>query len=335
MRAGLKSLPSLIPGIVVCVAVAAAATLLERLEARMLGRAWLETLVLAILLGAAVRTAWAPGPVFSKGINFCAKTVLEVAVALLGASISAAAIAHAGWPLIAGIAGLVMAALLGGYAIGRLCGLDHRVSVLTAAGNAICGNSAIAAVAPAIGATGAEVASSIAFTALLGVVVILVLPLALPLLGMTPVAYGTLAGMTVYAVPQVLVAAAPGGALAVQAGTLVKLVRVLMLGPVVLGLSLLRGRGAKLSFFTLVPWFIIAFLALMALRSAGVIPADVQVVTARVSALLTVLAMAALGLGVDLRAVAQAGPRVSVAVSCSLALLAVMAYALIRMLGIH
>ncbi len=109
------------------------------------------------------------------------------------------------------------------------------MAVLVACGNSICGNSAIAAVAPVIGADGEDVAASIAFTAVLGVVVVLSLPLACPLLHLSGLQYGALAGLTVYAVPQVLAAAAPLGAVAVQIGTLVKLVRVLMLGPVVLG----------------------------------------------------------------------------------------------------
>jgi uncharacterized membrane protein YadS len=106
--------------------------------------------------------------------------------------------------------------------------------VLVACGNSICGNSAIAAVAPVIGADGEDVAASIAFTAVLGVVVVLLLPFLAPLLHLSGLQYGVLAGLTVYAVPQVLAATAPLGMVAVQMGTLVKLVRVLMLGPVVL-----------------------------------------------------------------------------------------------------
>ena len=91
-------------------------------------------------------------------------------------------------------------------AICRLLGLPLRMSILVACGNSICGNSAIAAVAPIIDADGDDVASSIAFTAVLGVVVVLGLPLLVPLLKMSLTQYGVLAGLTVYAVPQVLAA---------------------------------------------------------------------------------------------------------------------------------
>jgi uncharacterized membrane protein YadS len=110
------------------------------------------------------------------------------------------------------------------------------MSILIACGNSICGNSAIAAVAPVIGADGDDIAASISFTAVLGVVVVLTLPLLVPILQLSLTQYGVLAGLTVYAVPQVLAATLPIGALSNQVGTVIKLVRVLMLGPVVLGL---------------------------------------------------------------------------------------------------
>ena len=158
----------LVPGLLLCVGVTIVAILAQVAETAVFHHPWVEALVLAILLGTAVRTAWTPGPEYKRGIGFCAKTVLEVAVLLLGASISLQTIAAAGLPLLFGIAGIVVAALAGSYAIGRALGLPVRMAILVAAGNSICGNSAIAAVAPVIGASGKDVASSIAFTAVLG-----------------------------------------------------------------------------------------------------------------------------------------------------------------------
>src|SRR6185503_5950264 len=132
---------------------------------------------------------------------------------------------------------VVVVALGASYGLCRVLGLPKRMAVLVACGNSICGNSAIAAVAPVIGARGEDVASSIAFTAILGVIVVLALPLLVPLLALTDTQYGILAGLSVYAVPQVLAATMPVGMVSVQIGTLVKLLRVLMLGPVVLVLS--------------------------------------------------------------------------------------------------
>jgi uncharacterized integral membrane protein (TIGR00698 family) len=341
------------PGLLLCLGVSLAALGLERIEARLAGTAWLEALVLAILVGTAVRTTWTPGRRWTAGIDFSAKFLLEVAVVLLGASVSARTVLAAGPGLLLGIAAVVVLAISCSYGIGRLLGLPHRMATLIACGNSICGNSAIAAVAPIIGADGEDVASAIAFTAVLGVVVVLSLPLAVPLLHLSGVQYGALAGLTVYAVPQVLAATAPVGAVAVQIGTLVKLVRVLMLGPVVLGLSLLTphlrhetgepaphvtagGRPApgKLPLHRLVPWFILGFLALAALRSAGLIPNAALAPASRAANLLTIISMAALGLGTDLRVVARAGGRVTAAVTASLLVLGAISLGLIRLLAL-
>ncbi|MEW6537361.1 MAG: putative sulfate exporter family transporter [Pseudomonadota bacterium] len=326
------------PGVMLCLLVTLAAIGLTSIERDMIGHVWLEPLVLAILLGAAVRTAWTPDTRFKAGIDFSAKTLLEVAVVLLGASVSAATLSSLGVGFVLGIFALVALAIVVGFGVGRALGLNPRMALLVACGNAICGNSAIAAVAPVIDADGKEVAASIAFTAVLGVIVVLALPLLGGLIHLNGLQYGALAGLTVYAVPQVLAAAAPFGAVATQTGTVVKLVRVLMLGPVILALSLIfrdRAPGAaKPGLSRLLPWFIIGFLIMIGLRSFDLIPQAALAPMAAASGLLTVVAMAALGLQTDIRAVARAGGRVVAAVILSLGALVLLALALIRLLGL-
>jgi len=315
---------------------------LERIEVFFAGQPYLEALVLAILIGVAVRTAWKPGKSWNDGIGFSAKFVLEFAIVLLGASVSITMIAALGSLVILGIACIVALAIGTSYLIARALGLPQRMSILIACGNSICGNSAIAAVAPVIGADADDIAASISFTAVLGVIVVLGLPFLVPILDLSLTQYGVLAGLTVYAVPQVLAATLPIGALSNQVGTVIKLVRVLMLGPVVLGLSLLARRirpaqdrltpnKPRLSEF--VPWFIIGFLIVLAIRSLGLIPQEIVPVITKIAAVLTTIAMAALGLGVDVRVVARTGPRVTLAVTASLIFLGVMSYGLIRVVG--
>jgi uncharacterized membrane protein YadS len=84
----------------------------------------------------------------------------------------------------------------------------------------------------------------------------------------------------------------------------------------------------------LVPWFVVGFLGLAALRSAGLLPHEALAAAATVTSLLTIVAMAALGLGVNIRVVARAGTRVTGAVTISLLLLCVISLGLIRALGI-
>ena len=332
----------LAPGVGLCVAVSGAAWALQGAERGLFGRAWLETLVLAILLGAAVRTAWRPGAVWGPGVEFSAKTLLEIAVVLLGLTVDARALAAAGPWLLAGIAGLVALAITGSYGLGRLFRLPRRMAVLIACGNAICGNSAIAAVAPVIGAEGEDVTAAIAFTAVLGVAVVLGLPAMAAALHLGHRGFGVFAGLTVYAVPQVLAATAPVSPLSAQVGTLVKLVRVLTLGPGAAILSLISfeeaaeapAAAARPQFRHLAPWFILGFLALVALRAAVPLPPRLVTGAGSAATALTILSMAALGLGVDVRALVRAGPRVSAVVTLSLVILGVLALALVRGLGL-
>jgi uncharacterized integral membrane protein (TIGR00698 family) len=328
-----------LPGLLLCVAIALAGAALGAAERVVAARAWLEPLVLAILLGAVVRSTWTPDARWKPGIDLAAKQLLEVAIVLLGLTLDVPLLLHAGAALATGIVVAVAAALAVGYALGRALGLRRRLAILVACGNAICGNSAIAAVAPVIGAEPDDVASSIAFTAVLGVAAVLALPHLIGPLGLSEYQYGVLAGLTVYAVPQVLAATLPVSVLSGQIGTLVKLTRVLMLGPVVLGLSLaMRRRGAsprtRIAYGRLVPWFIVGFLALAGLRAAGAVPLPVVEGARTVSGALTVLAMAALGLGVDVRVLRRVGGAVTATSTGALLLLLGISLLLLRGLRI-
>lgn len=337
-----------VPGVAVCVGVAIAATSIQFLEQHLSGELYLEALVIAIVLGTMIRTAWTPGPSLLPGIDFSGKILLEIAVVLLGTSISVSTVLALGPLLLFGIAVVVGMAIVSSYAICRVLRLPSKMALLVACGNSICGNSAIAAVAPVIGADGDDVASAIAFTAVLGVAMVLGLPLLVPVLHLSLTQYGVLAGLTVYAVPQVLAATLPIGALSNQVGTVIKLVRVLMLGPVVLCISLgtrrMRDQEAvsaetdgaepahgRIPFLELVPWFILGFLFLAALRTIGFIPTRLLEPIRATANALTTVAMAALGLSVDVRVIASAGVRVAAAVTLSLAVLGTISLLLIRL----
>ena len=331
----------LLPGIALAIVVGLVSLGIARLETLAFGRPVIEGLVVAILLGMLVRTAWLPPARFDAGVNFTAKGVLEVAVLLLGASVDLPLLVSAGPALAMGIPAIVVLGIATSYAVGRMFGLSDRHAILVACGNSICGNSAIAAVAPVIGAKKDEVASSIAFTAILGVLVVVSLPLLILPLALRPYQYGVLAGLTVSAVPQVLAAAFPVSVLSGQVGTLVKLVRVLMLGPVVLFFALAHRRHGRkddakvpIGITRFVPWFIVGFLILASLRSLGLIPTGFAGLARTVSGWLTIAAMAALGLGVDLKSIARVGRPVILTVATSMVILVGMSIGLIRLLSL-
>ncbi len=326
---------AVLPGLGLALGVTVLALCLEALEERLLGARYVDGLVIAILLGTLIHTGLGLAPRFVAGVQFATKTVLEVAVVLLGGTISAAALAQSGLGLIVAVAVVVTLALAASYLVARWLGLDERLATLVACGNSICGNSAIMATAPVIDAPAEDVAASIAFTAALGIVVVLLLPLVFGALGLTEWQYGVVAGLSVYAVPQVLAATGPVGVMSTQVGTLVKLMRVLMLGPVVLFVGLRHGRSgaARPSVALLLPWFIAGFLLMMAARSFGVLPEETLGPLQQAASQLTLVSMAALGLSVDLRTVLSSGGRVLAAGFISIVVLVGLAVVTAVLLG--
>jgi uncharacterized integral membrane protein (TIGR00698 family) len=315
-----QTLARLAPGLVLAAAVTLLALALAEIETLLIGYPLLEPLVLALILGVAIRGFWQPPASAELGIAFSAKQVLEFAIVLIGFSLALGTLIHAGARLALAVLICVTMTLALGAGLGRLAGLPLKLAILIGVGNAICGNSAIAAVAPVIRARKQDVASAIALTAVLGIGVVLTLPLLIPLVGFSDPEYGVVAGLSVYAVPQVLAATFPVSATAGQIASLVKLTRVLLLGPVVALFAILfRERDAEtgassLTLGKLVPWFVIGFGIAVGLRSAGLVPrwfADGAQETSRV---LTAVAMAGLGLSVDIRSVRETGGRVAAVV---------------------
>lgn len=283
-----------------------------------------EPLVLALVAGMIIRLVWRPRAPFEPGLAFASKGLLEIAIVLLGASLSFTELGSAGLKLIGYVVLTVCVILAAGIVLGTRLGLGRRLSALVAVGNAICGNSAIAAVAPILRATRQEIASAIALTAALSVGVVLLLPLAAPLFDMTDAQYGVLAGLVVYAVPQVVAASFAVSTESGDIGSLVKLLRVLAIGPVVAGAAYLVARSAakqtvgmsdgpapRLKLSTAIPWFVAGFLVLAVLRTAGLLPGGLGNASREASRLMTIVAMAALGLTVDLASVRRSGRTVA------------------------
>jgi uncharacterized integral membrane protein (TIGR00698 family) len=326
-------LVSRLPGLALCLVIAALGWAMQLVEERLFGRPYIEALVLALLLGVVISALWDFPGSFKPGIQLASRELLETAVCLIGVAIDTALLRHAGAGLFVGVVAIVVASLGITYGVARAAGLPARLSVLLAAGNSICGNSAIAAVAPVIGADADDVASAISFTAVLGVIVVLVLPLLVPVLHLSDARYGVIAGMTVYAVPQVLAATLPVSVAAGAMATLVKLTRVLLLGPVVVAMSFVSHRQSRTSRSQMMPWFIIGFVLFAAARSVGVFSPQAIDRIRQLATWLTIIAMAGLGLGVDVRALKQSSGRIVGVVCVSLTALCVMSILLARVVS--
>jgi uncharacterized integral membrane protein (TIGR00698 family) len=339
IAAACATLHHLGPGLALAGAIAVSAYALEVLESRLLTHQVLEALVLALLLGALVRnTVRLPSSILA-GTAFASKTLLEAAVVVLGVSLDIRHLVEPGGRLLLAILLGVGVGMVTSFGLSTLLGLASRLAYLVAVGNAICGNAAIAAVAPVMRAERHEIASAVGLTAVVGMGMVLLLPTAVPVFGLSDAQYGLLAGMAVYAVPQVMAAAYAVSPLSGDVALLVKLVRVLCLGPVVLAIGVvLRWRGhatASRPWTQLLPWFVVGFFALLTCRSLGLLPPATGLALRTVGRSLTLGAMAGVGLGVELAAVRAVGPRVGIASALSMGLLVAVSLLLIISLGLH
>ncbi|ENN92867.1 YeiH family protein [Bartonella bovis] len=325
------------PGILICIFISILAYGLEIIEKQLFTETWFESLVLAILLGAITRSCFILPEYLQRGITFCSKTLLEIAIVLLGANISIHTVFSVGWNLLASIIFIIFITILISFVIGRLLKLSSHLAMLIACGNAICGNSAIVATASTIKAKNTDVAASIAFTALLGVIIVFTLPFLQPLLNLSFNQYGVLAGMTVYAVPQVFAATAPISSVSAQIAIIVKLIRVLMLGPLIFILSIIyrQPEQTHLRLHTFIPWFIIGFIIMMLTRSAALIPTMALNPINFIAKISTIISMAAVGLDVDIRSLKKAGWSVISTSTCSILILGILSFLMIRFINLN
>jgi uncharacterized integral membrane protein (TIGR00698 family) len=210
-------------------------------------------------------------------ISGMTRKLLRTGVMLLGFSVSIGAVLALGVPVIAVVAGTLLATIAFTVWLGTRLRLGGPRSLLIGAGVAICGASAIAAMEDAAGADDEDVTAAIAMITLFGTIALVAFPLLRGPLGLGDVQYGVWTGAGVHEVGQVVAAASPAGAAVVTVAVIVKLTRVLLLAPVVAGVSAVRrfrapaadGGTARTP---LVPLFVLGFLACAGLRSAGLVP---------------------------------------------------------------
>jgi uncharacterized integral membrane protein (TIGR00698 family) len=212
-------------------------------------------------------------------LGLVTRRLLRVGIVLLGFSVSFASITALGLPLIAVVAGSLVGTLLLTTWLGRRMGLSAPRALLIGTGFSICGASAIAGMEDTAGADEEDVTVSIAMVTLFGTLALVLLPFLQGPLGLTDLQYGMWAGASVHEVGQVVAAASPAGAAVVAVAVVVKLTRVVMLAPVVATVSILQrmGRSAgatEKGRTALVPLFVLGFVACVALRSTGVVPAS-------------------------------------------------------------
>lgn len=301
----------ILPGLLLSCVIAAAAWLLSGWLSRWL---LLEALVIGILLGIAVSAVLGSRAVLKPGVGFSARTLLELAIILLGFKLSFAKLAALGGPALLGVVLFVPLIVLAAIPLGRLFGLSPKLAVLIGVGSGICGSSAIAAVAPVIRADDEDAALAVSGLSVLGAGAVLLFAAFTHSIPLSDTQWGVWAGLSMQAVPNAIAAAFARSTEAGDVGTIVKMARVALLAPIALGLAWWFSRSSSgnpdgEAAAPGVPLYVILFVLAGALNSTGWLPELASTRCAQASSILMLVAMSALGLQVDFASLRKrAGP---------------------------
>ncbi|UFQ15437.1 MULTISPECIES: YeiH family protein [Streptomyces] len=278
-------------------------------------------IVAAHLPGSARHFVRGPG---KAGLTFAAKRLMRVGIVLLGLKLSLDDVLGLGWSSVVMVLGVVAVTFSGTWWLGRRMGLRGDQPLLIATGYSICGASAIGAVSEVSESDERDTATSVALVTLCGTLAIAVLPLLQHPLGLTDAEFGRWVGASVHDVGQVVATAQTAGSGALGDAVLVKLMRVALLAPLVAAVALSvrarsRSRAATRSGTAtagarrppLVPLFVAGFLAMVVLRTTGLLPGGAIDAAQLAQELLLAAALFGLGSAVDLPSLTRTGGRVA------------------------
>ncbi|MDB5412921.1 MAG: putative sulfate exporter family transporter [Rubritepida sp.] len=322
---------SIAPGLALGLAVAAVSIVIRN----MTGIAALNPVVVALVLGIGIGAVIGRPAIIKPGIAFAVRPLLRAAIVLLGLQVTLGMLASLG------LGALVLALLVVGLTLpftiwlGRVMGVDEKLSVLIGTGTAICGASAIVAANQVVRGKDEDVTYSLAVITLCGTASLILFPYLGDLMGMTGRTYGIWAGAAIHEVVQAVGAAAAGGPVSSQSGTVMKLARVFLLAPAVVSLGWWVARqhhGEAGHAKAPVPWFAFGFLALVVLGSTGLVPRQAVDASRFLVPVMLAASVAALGLQTDLKALHARGAApllLGIASTVFIALLALVGVAVI------
>ncbi|MCE9665970.1 putative sulfate exporter family transporter [Halomonas sp. M5N1S17] len=306
-RAALKGVPQVMPGVMICITIALATTFIADYYGG-------PTLLYALLFGMALHFLSEEGRCVA-GIEFTARVILRVGVALLGVRITLEQVVSlGGGPIVMAMVGVVLTILMGAL-LARLLGLHRDLGLLTGGAVAICGASAalaLSAVMPREANSERNTILTVVGVTTLSTAAMVLYPLIVGVLGLTDQQAGVFLGATIHDVAQVVGAGYMISEGAGDVATFVKLMRVAMLVPVVMCFMFLF-RQAQASErkggLPRLPGFLVAFVMLVILNSMGAIPESLADGMTDLSRWCLVTAIAALGIKTSFQKLAVVGWR--------------------------
>jgi uncharacterized integral membrane protein (TIGR00698 family) len=328
LEAGQARARTLFPGVMACAVVAASAAFLSEHYGA-------PVMLFALLLGMAMNFLAADGPC-APGIEFTARQVLRVGIALLGLRITLAQVVALGWEPVALVLLSVVLTIGVSMLVARLLGFQDLFGLLTGGATAICGASAALALSAALPNHPLKERATL-FTVIgvsaLSTLAMIAYPMVVRALELDPQQAGVFLGATIHDVAQVVGAGYGMSAETGDAATLVKLLRVAMLLPVIVFAATLtraRGRAEGGARPPLLPWFAVSFVGLVLVNSTGWVPSAVQASGNDASRWCLIAAIAAIGMKTQLKDLATVGFKPVALMIGETLFLAVLVLALLR-----
>ncbi len=308
-----KKLKSLIPGLMLSAFVAVVAMFLSRLiPGDIIGAT-----VMALLVGMAFNPVLDRYKQFNAGVNYTGKIVLRIGIILMGVNMNFSEVLNVGkYSLF--VMHFTMATAFGaGNLIGKMFGMNWKLTNLLSVSTAICGGSAVAAVGPVIKANDEDIAYAISSTFIFDIITVVVFPWIGLALGMSSIGYGLWTGTAVNDTSSVVAAGYAFSELAGNTAVIVKLTRTLFIIPYVLMFSIINERieaksegvngRVPINFKKIFPYFVILFLVVVAIRSTGIIPNTMIPTLSKASKFCMVMALSAIGLKTSFRDIKDIG----------------------------
>lgn len=303
-----SELPQLLPGLLLAIAVAVVASLIARIIPQ-IGAA-----PIAIFLGITVGNLYFKQPRLAAGTKFAEGRLLEYSIVFLGLSITFKTLLHLGGSGLGFITFQIFGTLLFAIMIGKMLKFKQTTYLLMAAGNGVCGSSAIAATAPAIGASDAERGLVITIVNLMGTIMMFLLPLIALYFYDSALLKGAFIGGILQSVGQVIASASMLGSDVTANATLFKIMRIASLLFIVIAFRKIAenspknhetSRSTSASNLStpkvsgIIPWYLFGFIIACTLSSLHLVPAPLLTLLLKLSHGFEVTALAAIGLRLD------------------------------------
>jgi uncharacterized integral membrane protein (TIGR00698 family) len=245
------------------------------------------------------------------GLRFCQQTLLRLGIVLYGVRLTVQDLANLGPRAMVLDLTVIGSVLLIGYWLGtRVFGLDADTALLVSAGSGICGAAAVLATERVIDSESHKVSVAVATVVVFGTIAMFLYPAIYPLTGFTDRQFGIYTGATVHEVAQALAAGRAVSQAASDTAVITKMLRVLLLAPVLVIISRLRRTGAaSVSREIKFPWFVLWFGAVILVQSLVTLSPAVRTHLIDLDTVLLSSAMFALGMATRWQQLKQAGAR--------------------------